>query len=60
MIVKIEDGCIGCGMCASICSTVFRMTDSGTAEVYSQPSTTEEADAQSAAESCPVSVILVE
>ena len=54
-------GCISCGLCASICSGVFRMGDDGPAEVYVEtvPSDMEK-DALEAQDSCPVSVITVE
>jgi ferredoxin len=56
-----RNGCIGCGLCADTCPTVFRMDDEGLAEVYvdSVPSDAE-ASAIEAADSCPVSVITVE
>jgi ferredoxin len=56
-----KDGCISCGVCASVCSEVFRMGDDGPAEVYVEniPSDMEKA-ALEAQDSCPVSVITVE
>jgi ferredoxin len=56
-----RSGCIGCGLCPSICPEVFAMADDGLAEtiVDEIPSGAEET-AQEAAESCPVSVITVE
>jgi ferredoxin len=56
-----RSGCIGCGLCPSICPEVFEMADDGLAEVISEevPSDAEET-AREAAESCPVSVITVE
>jgi len=62
MIAKIDqDGCISCGMCASICPAVFRMSDAGPAEVYVD---SVEAgfvdDVTEAKDACPVSVITVE
>lgn len=56
-----RSGCIGCGLCPSICPEVFAMADDGLAEtiVDEIPSGVEET-AQEAAESCPVSVITVE
>lgn len=60
MKVKIEDGCIGCGLCAGTCPGVFRMADEGVAEVFAQPLPADEASAQEAADGCPVSVIITE
>lgn len=56
-----RDGCIACGLCASICPEVFRMSDDGPAEVYVEevPKDVEDT-AKEAEESCPVSVITVE
>ncbi len=53
----IDDGCIGCGLCAQICEEVFRMNDEGLAEVYSEVTKELEESANEAAESCPVEVI---
>lgn len=62
MRAKIDrDGCIGCGLCTSICPEVFRMADDGLAEVYTDPlPASEESNALSASASCPVSVISIE
>jgi len=51
-----KNKCIGCGACASICSTTFEMKD-GKANVKSQPKkiTCE----KQAADSCPVQAISV-
>lgn len=55
-----RDGCIGCGVCAGTCPEVFRMADDGLAEAYAEV-TEETLDmANTAADSCPVSVISVE
>lgn len=60
MKVTIESGCIGCGLCAGTCPEVFDMGAGGLAEVIAEP-TEENIDCvKEAAESCPVSVILVE
>ena len=56
-----RSGCIGCGLCPSICPEVFQMADDGLAEtkVDEVPTGVEET-AKEAAENCPVSVISVE
>lgn len=56
-----RSGCIGCGLCPSICPDVFQMADDGLAEVITEdvPSGAEDS-AKEAAENCPVSVITVE
>lgn len=57
-----RDGCISCGLCASICPKVFRMNDDdGLAEVIADevPEEFEEA-AVECQENCPTSVITVE
>ena len=50
------DTCIGCGLCPSLCSDVFRMTDSGVAEAYNDADGFRDAT-QEAIDSCPVSAI---
>ena len=56
-----RDGCIGCGLCPTICPAVFRIADDGLAEVYTNPIPEDEYDnAIEAQENCPVSVINVE
>ena len=54
-----RDGCIGCGLCPSICPQVFQMADDGLAEVYAEITPDSEDAAQEAAQNCPVSVISV-
>jgi len=53
-----RSGCIGCGVCPSVCPEVFQMADDGLAEVIVDviPSDAE-GTAEEARESCPVSVI---
>ena len=58
MKVKIEDGCIACGACESLCDAVFSVEDVATvneSEVDSHKECVEEA-----AEACPVGVIVIE
>lgn len=55
-----REGCIECGLCASICPEVFRMGDDGKAEVHKQPDEETIDLAREAESGCPVSVITVE
>ncbi|MGI6403829.1 MAG: ferredoxin [Oscillospiraceae bacterium] len=55
-----RSGCIGCGLCAEICPEVFQMAADGLAEVIGEITPENEAAANEAAESCPVSVISIE
>jgi len=58
MKVRIEDGCIACGACESICEDVFTVDD---VVVVNHANVDSNADAvKEAADSCPVSVIIVE
>lgn len=53
-----QEECIGCGVCAQICPEVFTMDDDAGVSKVIRP---EGGDcAQEAADSCPVSCILVE
>ena len=47
MNVHVNENCIGCGLCTTMCPDVFTMTDE------------QEPAAQEAAESCPVDAIQV-
>ena len=55
-IVK-DDVCIGCGMCADIEPSVFRMKDDGKAEAYSASTEENKENVEQAIESCPVEAI---
>lgn len=57
----VEDGCIGCGLCANTCPEVFEMQDDDLAHVIVDevPEEVFEA-AQEARDGCPVSVITLE
>jgi len=58
MKIKIEDGCIACGACESICEAVFSVEDIA---VVNEANISANEDAvKEAADSCPVSVIIIE
>lgn len=58
MKVKIEEGCITCGACESICEAVFTVED--TVIVNEAAIAGNEEAVKEAADACPVSVIIVE
>lgn len=61
MKVTIDrSGCINCAICEMLCPQVFRMDDSGLAEVIAQPDKKSETSAAQAAAECPVAVIMIE
>lgn len=54
-MVKVDKNkCIGCGLCASICSEVFKMNDENKAEAVAQKDLP---CVKEAIESCPVEAI---
>lgn len=56
-----RSGCIGCGLCATVCGEVFQMADDGLAEVIvDEIPAGLESKAEEARDSCPVEVITVE
>lgn len=57
MTLNIIEGCIGCGMCESICPEVFTLDGDGFAKITKQPTQDNEDKALEAKDSCPVSVI---
>jgi ferredoxin len=58
MKYRVNDNCIACGMCTSICPAVFSMSDEGHAEAIQEDVVGQlEACAQEEAESCPVDAI---
>ncbi len=57
MNVTINDSCIGCGACESICDAVFHVEDK--AEVVATGIAGNEECVQEAANACPVSAIEV-
>lgn len=58
MKVRVEDGCISCGACESICDAVFTIED--VAVVNEANIAANEDSVKEAADACPVSVIIVE
>ena len=58
MKVTIEDGCIMCGACESICEAVFTVEDD--VIVNEAAIAGNEEAVKEAADACPVSVIVVE
>lgn len=58
MKVKIEDGCIACGACESICEAVFTVED--IVVVNEAGIAGNEECVKEAAEACPVGVIVIE
>ena len=58
MNVKVEDSCIACGACESICDAVFSIEDK--AEVNEAAVAGNEDFVKEAADSCPVQAIIVE
>ncbi len=57
MNVTIEDSCIACGACESICDAVFSVEDKA---VVNAANVADNADAvEEAAGACPVSAIVV-
>ena len=58
MNVKVEDGCIACGACESICDKVFSVAD--VAQVDAAAVAGNEDSVKEAAEACPVGAIVIE
>ncbi|MEE3349784.1 MAG: ferredoxin [Candidatus Gastranaerophilaceae bacterium] len=58
MNVTISDDCIACGACESICDAVFSIEDK--AVVDASAVAANEDGVKEAAESCPVSAIVIE
>ena len=59
MKVKVDkNGCIGCGLCESMCPEVFKMDSKGKAEaITGDIDTSFEENCQAAANDCPAGVI---
>lgn len=55
-MVKVNEKCIGCGVCESIAKTIFKID--GISKVIKQPETPEEITAcEQAKSACPVAAI---
>lgn len=55
---KVNDNCIGCGACVSICPVVFDFNDEGKAEnIYGQVDADLDVLANEAMNICPVNAI---
>ena len=58
MAVKVNDSCIACGACESICDAVFSIEDKA---VVNDAAVADNIDSvKEAADACPVSAITVE
>jgi len=57
MKFRVNDSCIGCGLCAATCPEVFQMTDENIAEAYEEASADSEAAALEAMDGCPAEAI---
>lgn len=54
----VNENCIGCGLCNSLCPNVFEMGDDGFAHAMEEDVTPEDSDAAAdAMNSCPVAAI---
>lgn len=61
MKVYVEnESCIGCGLCVSLCSDVFKIGDSGKSEIKIENSSDFESEIKQCVEACPVNAIKVE
>lgn len=58
MKVRVEDSCIACGACESICDAVFSVED--IAKVNEANIAANEDCVKEAAESCPLGAIVIE
>lgn len=57
MKFRVNDNCIGCGLCNATCPEVFRMEDGRAVAVAGDVPAESESSATEAMENCPVSAI---
>ena len=57
MTVNVNEYCIGCGLCTTICPEVFSMGDNGAAKSNGDFPDELENSVREAADSCPVDAI---
>ena len=57
MTAHVNDNCVGCGLCASMCSGVFTMTGEGVAAARDEIFPEQEDQVRETAESCPAGAI---
>lgn len=58
MKVRVDEGCIACGACESVCDAVFKVED--VAVVNEAAVAANESGVKEAADACPVGAIVVE
>jgi ferredoxin len=60
MKASVNENCIGCGACESICPEVFQLTEQGVAKAVGDVPEKSEALAAEARDNCPVDAIHID